>query len=138
MSPRRCGWLDAVILRYAARVNGLTCLSLGHLDVLAGLDEVKICVEYETDAGERLRDLPVDLSFRTDLAPVYETLPGWSEDVSGARKLTDLPENARLYMERVQELSGVAIGTLSVGPGREQTIVMEETLQKALTSRRSR
>src|SRR5579883_1765892 len=121
--PRRCGWLDAVILRYAARVNGLTCLALGHLDVLAGLDEVKICVAYRMADGEEARDLPSDLPFRTDIEPIYETLPGWSEDLSQVRALADLPENARRYVRRVEELTGVPVATLSVGPAREQTIV---------------
>jgi adenylosuccinate synthase len=122
--PRRCGWLDTVILRYSAQVNGMTWLALGHLDVLSGLDEVKIGVGYRTGDGELLRHLPSDLSFRDDITPEYETLPGWPEDVSGARSLSDLPENAVRYVRRVEELVGVPLTTLSVGPDREQTIVL--------------
>ena len=130
--PRRCGWLDALILRYAVQVNGLSCLSLGHLDVLAGLKEVKICVAYETTSGERLEDLPSDLPFRTDIKAVYETLPGWPEDLSGALKMEDLPANARAYVDRVQELAGVPIATVSVGPAREQTIILDGVLASVL------
>jgi len=136
--PRRCGWLDTVILRFAARVNGLTCLSLGHLDVLAGLDEVNVCVAYQTSEGETLRDLPADFSYRTDIQPIYETLPGWKEDVSAATTLAELPANAQRYVERVQELAETRIGTLSVGPGREQTIVLDKTLEEILASTRAR
>jgi adenylosuccinate synthase len=130
--PRRCGWLDALVLRYAVQVNGLSCLSLGHLDVLAGLKEVKICVAYETTGGERLEDLPSDLPFRTDIKAVYETLPGWSEDLSQAQKLEDLPVNARAYVNRVQELAGVPVATVSVGPAREQTIILDGVLASVL------
>ena len=128
--PRRCGWLDTVILRYAAHVNGLSCLSLGHLDVLAGLPEVKIGVAYKDGAGARIEDLPCDLPFRTDCEPIYETLAGWSEDVSQVQKLSDLPGNARRYIERVQELVGVPVATVSVGPAREQTIILDDVLAR--------
>lgn len=130
--PRRCGWLDTMILRYSVQVNGLSCLSLGHLDVLAGMDEVKICVGYETTSGERLEDLPSDLPFRADIRAVYETLPGWSEDLSGARKLEELPAACRAFITRVQELAGVPIATLSVGPAREQTIILDGVLASVL------
>jgi adenylosuccinate synthase len=130
--PRRCGWLDTVILRYAVRVNGMSCLSLGHLDVLSGLDEVKICVAYQTDAGETLHDLPADLPFRTDCRPVYETLPGWKEDVTEVLSMKDLPANALKFIQRVQELAGIPIGTLSVGPAREQTILFDDVLKDVL------
>jgi len=130
--PRRCGWLDTVILRYAVQVNGMSCLSLGHLDVLSGLDEVKICVAYKTDAGEILHDLPADLPFRTDCQPVYETLPGWSEDVTEVLAMKDLPANALKFIQRVQELVGIPIGTLSVGPAREQTILFDDVLKDVL------
>ena len=133
--PRRCGWLDTVVLRYASRVNGLTFLSLGHLDVLAGLETVKIGVAYRTASGETVRDLPSDLSCRTDLEPIFESLPGWQGDVSGARDIADLPANARRYVERVQELAETRIGTLSVGPAREQTIVLGDALDGILAGR---
>jgi adenylosuccinate synthase len=131
--PRRCGWLDTVILRYAVQVNGMTCLSLGHLDVLSGLDEVKICVAYKTDTGEVLEDLPADLPFRTDCKPIYETLPGWKEDVTEALSMAALPANALKFIERVQQLVGIPIATLSVGPGREQTILFDEVLKSIRT-----
>lgn len=130
--PRRCGWLDTVILRYAAQVNGLSCLALGHLDVLSGLDEVKICVAYRLPDGTEVRALPSDLSFRAEYAPVYETLPGWQEDVANVRQVSDLPDNTRRYVERVQALVGVPIATLSVGPGREQTLILDDVLSKLM------
>lgn len=132
--PRRCGWLDTVVLRYAVQVNGLSCLALGHLDVLTGLDTINICTAYTTGAGETVRDLPSDLPFRPDYAPVYETLPGWPEDLSGARALSDLPANARRFVERVQALVGVPVATLSVGPARDQTIVLDDVLKRVLRS----
>ena len=130
--PRRCGWLDTVILRYAVQVNGMSCLSLGHLDVLSGLEEVKICVAYRTGAGETLNDLPADLPFRTDCQPIYETLPGWHEDVSEVLSMQDLPANALRFIQRVQELVGIPIATLSVGPAREQTILFDDVLKGIL------
>ncbi len=128
--PRRCGWLDTVILRYAARVNGLTFLSLGHLDVLSGLETVKIGTSYRTKAGATLTELPSDLSFRTDIEPIFETLPGWQEDVSGATTVAELPANAQRFIDRVQELAATPIGTLSVGPAREQTILVDGVLEE--------
>ena len=130
--PRRCGWLDTVVLRYAAQVNGLSCLSLGHLDVLAGLETVQIGVAYKTTAGDTIHDLPCDLPFRNHCEPVYEALPGWSEDISGAQKWEDLPRNAQRYVERVQELVGVPVATISVGRGREQTIILDGILDSVL------
>lgn len=130
--PRRCGWLDTVILRYAVQVNGMTCLSLGHLDVLSGLDELKICVAYKTDTGETLEDLPADLPFRTDCQPIYETLPGWTEDLTDVLSLEEMPANAQRFIQRVQELVGIPIATLSVGPAREQTILFDHVLQGML------
>lgn len=133
--PRRCGWLDTVILRYAVQVNGMSCLSLGHLDVLSGLDEIKICVAYKNAAGETLADLPADLPFRTDCQPVYETLPGWKEDITEVLSMQDLPANALRFIQRVQELVGIPIATLSVGPAREQTILFENVLQDVVKPR---
>lgn len=124
--PRRCGWLDAVALRYAAQVNGVTYIALGHLDVLSGLPEVKICVAYRTAEGTVITGMPSDLSFRTDVVPVYETLPGWDTDISEVRALDDLPCNARAYVRRVEELVGVPVASLSVGPAREQTILLRD------------
>jgi adenylosuccinate synthase len=126
--PRRCGWLDTVILRYSVRVNGLSCLALGHLDVLSGLDEVKICVSYRDGEGRILDELPSDLPFRSDLQPIYETLPGWSEEISDVGHWEALPANARRFVERVQTLVEAPVATLSVGPAREQTLLLNEDL----------
>jgi len=121
--PRRCGWLDTVILRYSAHVNGLSSLSLGHLDVLGGLDTVRIGVGYRI-AGEVTSSLPCDLPHRTDLEPVYEELPGWEEDISSARSLDELPSACRAYIRRVEELVGIPVASVSVGPSRDQTITV--------------
>ncbi|HEV2474078.1 MAG TPA: adenylosuccinate synthase, partial [Chthonomonadales bacterium] len=130
--PRRCGWLDTVILRYAARVNGLSCLALGHLDVLSGLDQVQICVAYRTPSGETLHELPWDLASRSDLEPVYETLPGWQEDLASCRSRQSLPANARAFVNRVEELIQIPVATVSVGPERGQTIEVEGVLNRCL------
>ncbi|MCX6358954.1 MAG: adenylosuccinate synthase [Armatimonadetes bacterium] len=120
--PRRCGWIDTVVLRYSAMVNGLTCLALGHLDVLSGLDTVRLATAYRID-GEVTDKMPVDLVSQVGLTPIYEEMPGWSEDVSGVTRFEDLPEACRAYVRRVEELVGVPVGSVSVGPGREQLIV---------------
>ncbi len=133
--PRRCGWLDSVILRYAVRINGLTALSLGHLDVLTGMESVQIGVAYTDADGNLVKDMPADLVNRPEFTPVYETLAGWCEDVSGARTLEELPENAHAYIRRVEELSGVPVVSVSVGPGREQTILVEDRMQSVLQRR---
>ena len=122
--PRRVGWFDSVVMRHSRRVSGLTNLSLNSIDVLTGLDEVKICVAYDLD-GERIDYYPASLETLQRCTPIYETLPGWSEDITGVRHLDDLPETAKNYVRRVSELVGVKISTLSVGPGRDQTDVLE-------------
>ncbi|GLI07858.1 adenylosuccinate synthetase [Paenibacillus tyrfis] len=118
--PRRVGWFDSVVVRHARRVSGITGLSLNSLDVLAGLETVKICTAY-TYRGETISHYPASLKMLAECQPVYEELPGWSEDLSGVRKLEDLPENARRYLERVSELTGIPIAIFSVGRNREQT-----------------
>ena len=120
--PRRCGWLDAVILRYAARVNGLTHLAVTKLDILTGFETVKIAVAYDHQ-GERLEHMPLDRKAMANCQAIYEELPGWSEDIRGARSLDDLPAAARRYVELVEELVGVPILLVGVGPGREETII---------------
>jgi adenylosuccinate synthase len=125
--PRRCGWLDSVVLRYSAQVNGLTCLSLGLLDVLGGLETLKIGVGYKM-GGKITTEIPSDLPNRTELEPVYEELPGWQEEISDVKSLDDLPENARGYIRRVEELVGIPVATVSIGPSREQTIVVPGVL----------
>jgi adenylosuccinate synthase len=122
---RRCGWFDAVIARYAARVNGITDYFLTKLDVLSGLEKVPVCVGYEID-GFKTYDMPMTQTDIHHAIPIYEELPGWFEDISGARTFADLPANARAYVERLEELSGARISAIGVGPGREQTIVRHE------------
>lgn len=120
--PRRCGWFDAVAARYSAIFNGVTELAVMLLDVLAGLDELRICTAYELD-GERIDFFPGDAFKLERCKPIYETLPGWRNDVSGARKLADLPAAARRYLDRLAELLERPIAFVSVGPDRAQTIL---------------
>ncbi|MGT2907002.1 adenylosuccinate synthase [Streptococcus dentiloxodontae] len=122
--PRRVGWFDSVVMRHSRRVSGITNLSLNSIDVLSGLDTVKICVAYDLD-GERINHYPASLEQLKRCKPIYEELPGWSEDITGVRSLDDLPENARNYVRRVGELVGVRISTFSVGPDRDQTNILE-------------
>jgi len=118
---RRVGWFDAVIGRYAARVNGITDFFLTKLDVLSGLDTVPVCVAYEV-GGTRLEEMPMTQTDLHHAVPVYEELPGWWEDLSHCRTLDDLPANARAYVARVEELCGARVSAIGVGPGRDQTI----------------
>ncbi|GAA3022159.1 adenylosuccinate synthase [Actinokineospora globicatena] len=122
---RRTGWFDAVIARYAARVNGITDYFLTKLDVLSGLDTVPVCVGYEVD-GRRVDDMPMTQTDVHHAIPVYEELPGWWEDISHCRTFDELPANARAYVERLEVLSGARISAVGVGPGRDQTIVRHE------------
>ena len=120
---RRCGWLDIVLLRNAARLNGLTGLVITKLDVLDGLESLKICTGYEYN-GETLNDFPANLKTLEACKPVFETFPGWSEDISDIRKLENLPKNARHYLDRIEELLETSIDIVSVGPGRDETIIV--------------
>lgn len=120
--PRRCGWLDAVVARYSVRVNGMTALSMTLLDVLSGLDVVKVCRAYRCNGVETI-DLPGDWESLQECVPVYDKLPGWSEDISHIRKFEDLPANAQAYVRRVEELTGVPVKVISVGADRDATIV---------------
>ena len=122
--PRRVGWFDSVVMRHSRRVSGITNLSLNCIDVLSGLDTVKICVAYDLD-GERIDYYPASLEQLKRCKPIYEELPGWEEDITGCRSLDELPENARNYVRRIGELVGIRISTFSVGPGREQTNILE-------------
>ncbi|MCP2253459.1 Adenylosuccinate synthetase [Prauserella aidingensis] len=122
---RRTGWFDAVIGRYAARVNGITDYFLTKLDVLSGLETVPVCVGYDVD-GERTDDMPMTQTDVHHAKPVYEDLPGWWEDISECRTFADLPKNAQAYVERLEGLMGTRISAIGVGPGREQTIVRHE------------
>lgn len=124
--PRRCGWMDAVILRYAARINGLTGIAVTKLDVLDGLETLKICTAYKYQ-GEILNEFPSSLKVLEQCQPVYEELPGWQQETSEIEDYNDLPQNAKRYLHRLEELSGVKIDMVSVGPGRKQTIVINNT-----------
>jgi adenylosuccinate synthase len=118
---RRCGWFDAVLLRYAARVNGLTEIFLTKLDVLSGLNPVKLCVAYRYE-GKTFEDFPPHQSIVHNAEPVYEEMEGWAEELAEARLFDDLPAPARKYVGRIADLGGVPIRTVSVGPSREQTV----------------
>jgi adenylosuccinate synthase len=123
--PRRIGWFDAVVMRHSKRVSGITNLCLNSIDVLSGLETVKICTAYKNAEGELIYHYPASLKELAQCTPVYEELPGWSEDITSCRTLEELPENARNYVRRVQETVGVRISTFSVGPDRNQTNVLE-------------
>lgn len=120
--PRRCGWFDAVLARFSARVNGLTGLAVTKLDVLDTLPEVSIGLEYCTEDGGCTREFPADTFALARVEPNYETLPGWEEDTTGCRKLEDLPKNARAYLDRIEELTETPIRMVSVGTRRDQII----------------
>ncbi len=125
--PRRCGWYDAVIARYAARVNGVTDFVLTKLDVLTGLERVPVCVAYDVD-GTRHDEMPVNQTDFHHAVPIYEYLDGWWEDISDARTFDDLPTNAQRYVEAVEEMSGARISAVGVGPSRAATVVRHELI----------
>ena len=122
---RRCGWYDAPIARYAVRVNGLTDFFLTKLDVLTGWEKVPVCVAYEID-GKRVEELPASQTDFHHAIPIYEYLPGWSEDISKARTLADLPQNAQSYVKFLEEISAAPMSAIGVGPGRNETIVVKD------------
>jgi adenylosuccinate synthase len=124
---RRCGWFDAVIARYATRVNGLTDFFLTKLDILTGWEQVPVCVAYEID-GRRVDELPYSQSDFHHAKPIYEFLPGWSEDISKAKSFADLPKNAQGYVKALEEMSGAPISAIGVGPGRTETIAINSFL----------
>jgi adenylosuccinate synthase len=121
--PRRCGWFDAVAVRYTARLSGIDRLSLMMMDVLSHFDEIQVCVAYDI-GGERVDRFPCLTEDLRRAKPIYETLPGWNKDVTGVRKRDDMPANALRYMDRIAELIGVKVGVISVGPDREQTMFL--------------
>jgi adenylosuccinate synthase len=125
--PRRCGWFDAPIARFATRVNGLTDFFLTKLDVLTGFERIPVCVAYEID-GVRHDELPMTQTEFHHAVPVYEYLPGWSEDISGARTLADLPANARSYVQFLEDVSGAPISAIGVGQDRDATVVVRDLL----------
>jgi adenylosuccinate synthase len=125
--PRRCGWFDAVAVRYTARLSGIDQLAMMMMDVLSQLPEVKVCVAYELD-GERIEHFPSHTDDLRRVKPVLETIPGWEQDVSNVRRLEDLPTGARRYLDRISELVGRPIGIVSVGPKRDQTMFADDVV----------
>lgn len=123
--PRRCGWFDAVAVRYTARLSGVDALSVMMMDVLSQLPEVKICVAYRLD-GQEITRFPSHVDDLRRVEPVYETLPGWQQDVTAARRMSDLPAGAHRYLNRISQLVGRPVDVVSVGPDREQTILASE------------
>ncbi|ASV67783.1 adenylosuccinate synthase [Cytobacillus sp. FSL W7-1323] len=121
--PRRVGWFDSVVVRHARRVSGITDLSLNSIDVLTGIDTLKICTAYSYK-GEIIEEFPASLKVLADCEPVYEELPGWTEDITACKSLDELPANARHYLERVSQLTGIPLSVFSVGPDRTQTNVV--------------
>ncbi|KTR38415.1 adenylosuccinate synthase [Rothia kristinae] len=126
--PRRCGWYDAVLARQAARINGFTDLFLTKLDVLTGIEQIPVCVAYDVD-GVRHDEMPMTQTDFHHATPIYEHFDGWTEDISGAKTLEDLPANARRYVEALEELSGCRISAIGVGPDRENTIVVRDLIE---------
>jgi len=125
--PRRCGWYDAVAVRYAVRVNGLSALALTKLDVLDGLDELQVCTAYRC-RGAVLTEMPGDLAQLAACEPIYETLPGWSTPSAGARRYAELPAAAQRYVARLEEITGVGAAIISTGSAREDTIIREDSV----------
>jgi adenylosuccinate synthase len=125
--PRRCGWFDAVVARYGARINGLDALALTKLDVLDGLETIQICTSYRC-AGRTLTEFPSDLTQLAACEPVYESIPGWNTPTAGVRTFADLPENARRYIARLEEVSGVPAAIVSTGSERDDTILRPDEL----------
>jgi adenylosuccinate synthase len=125
--PRRCGWYDAPIARYSARINGVTDFVLTKLDVLTGLKEIPVCVAYDVD-GKRFDEMPVSQTDFHHAKPIYENFPGWSEDITGCRQFSDLPKTAQDYVLKLEELSGARISAIGVGPARDAIIVRHDML----------
>ena len=125
--PRRCGWYDAVLARQAVRINGFTDLFITKLDVLTGLEKIPVCVAYEVD-GVRFDEIPMTQSDFHHAKPIYEYFDGWNESISDAKTLDELPENARKYVHKLEELSGCRISAIGVGPDRDQTIVVRDLM----------
>ncbi|NLA41622.1 MAG: adenylosuccinate synthase [Smithella sp.] len=126
---RRCGWLDMVLVRHAVRVSGISMLAITKLDVLTGLPKIKICVGYKTAGGECREAVPASLKTFSTCQPVYEEFDGWTENIAGARDISELPVNARKYIRRLKELSGAGIALVSVGAGRDETILLENPFE---------
>jgi adenylosuccinate synthase len=127
---RRCGWLDMVLVRHAVRVSGITGIALTKLDVLTGLEKLKICTGYRTEKEEFTESVPANLRILSHCRPVYEELDGWMEDIRGARRIEELPRNTRRYIERLETLAGVRLVLASVGPGRNETIIISNPFKE--------
>jgi len=126
--PRRCGWYDAPIARYSARINGVTDFVLTKLDVLTGLEKIPVCVAYDVE-GVRVDEVPVSQSDFHHAVPIYEEFPGWSEDITGARDFSDLPVNAQNYVLAIEKMSNARISAIGVGPGRDEIVVRHDLLE---------
>ena len=127
--PRRCGWFDAVLVRQAILVNGVQNLAVMKLDVLDDFDEIKVCVGYECN-GKKLDYYPMQMNAQASVKPVYETLAGWKTSTFGVREYDKLPENAKKYIARLEELLGVEIGMISTSPEREDTVIRSNPYEK--------
>ena len=125
--PRRTGWLDAFVVRYAGRLSGITHMAVTRLDILDQFDEIKMCVGYRYKNAP-LNEMPASLKVLAEVEPVYETFKGWKQNITGVRSYEALPPEARVYLERLAEYTGIAQGIVSVGPNRDQTIVLEKNL----------
>jgi adenylosuccinate synthase len=123
--PRRVGWLDLAVLKYVKNISGITHVGLMLLDVLGGLDEIKVCTGYKIN-GETIDYMPCDVSTYTKVEPIYKTLPGWKEDISNILNYEDLPENAKNYVREIEKALEVNVSMVSVGPDHSQTIIREE------------
>ena len=126
--PRRCGWYDAVAVRYGVRINGLDALALTKLDVLDGLEKIEVCTAYKCGSGT-LKDFPSDISRLAACEPVYESWPGWTAPTRGIRRFEDLPAAAKRYIARLEEVSGVPVAVVSTGSERNDTIIREDILK---------
>jgi adenylosuccinate synthase len=124
---RRCGWYDAVLARYASRVNGFTDYFLTKLDVLTGIEKIPVCVAYDID-GHRHDEVPLSQTDFHHVKPVYEYFEGWAEDISGARDFDDLPKNTQKYVRALESMSGTRFSAIGVGPGRDQTIILHDLI----------
>jgi adenylosuccinate synthase len=127
--PRRCGWYDAVAVRYAARINGLDGLALTKLDVLDGLEQIDLCTAYRC-GGRTLTDFPSDMGQLAACEPVYESMPGWSAPTKGLRTFNQLPDAARKYIEKLEQVSGVRASIISTGSERDDTIIRDEVWKR--------
>jgi adenylosuccinate synthase len=130
--PRRCGWYDAVAARYSARINGLDALALTKLDVLDGLERIEICTAYRC-GGRTLGEFPSDVAQLAACQPVYESMPGWKRPTRGIRRYADLPEEARRYIARLEEVSGVPAAVISTGSERDDTILRDDVLAERVS-----